>query len=213
MSYGQQMAAVLLLPLLLLTQGCEQRVPTQKPESLVVDLTAVTKAVGKNEEINAVLDQAREQLNARLQDLTGRLNTELSKAEQKLGKKPSKDDKAAYARLAEEAATRLRQSRQVAERQLIHAQENLFLQFRNHVREVASQIAIQRGATLVQISGASLLWFNPDADITGEVIARLRARDSSPSSNAVIKSKPVDSVTQKEAEKLNKLVEDVEKNQ
>lgn len=213
MTYRQQMAAILLLPLVLLTQGCEQGLPTQKPQSLVVDLTAVTKAVGKDEEIHAALEQAREQLNSRLQGLTHVLNEELVKAEKKLGKKPAKEDKAAYLRLTEEASTRLKQSRQAAEIQLNRVQESLFLEFRNRISKIASDIAIQRGATLIQTSSSNLLWFSPDVDITGEVIARIRSEHNSSSSNTVTTPPPVDSATQREAEKLERLVEDVKKQQ
>ncbi len=213
MTYRQQMAAILLLPLVLLTQGCEQGLPTQKPQSLVVDLTAVTKAVGKDEEIHAALEQAREQLNSRLQGLTHVLNEELVKAEKKLGKKPAKEDKAAYLRLTEEASTRLKQSRQAAEIQLNRVQESLFLEFRNRISKIASDIAIQRGATLIQTSSSNLLWFSPDVDITGEVIARIRSERNSSSSNTVTTPPPVDSATQREAEKLERLVEDVKKQQ
>ncbi len=213
MTYRQQMAAILLLPLVLLTQGCEQGLPTQKPQSLVVDLTAVTKAVGKDEEIHAALEQAREQLNSRLQGLTHVLNEELVKAEKKLGKKPAKEDKAAYLRLTEEASTRLKQSRQAAEIQLNRVQESLFLEFRNRISKIASDIAIQRGATLIQTSSSNLLWFSPDVDITGEVIAHIRSERNSSSSNTVTTPPPVDSATQREAEKLERLVEDVKKQQ
>jgi len=211
MTYRQQMATVILLPLTLMTQGCEQWLPTQKTQTLVVDMTALTKATGKDDEIKAALEQASEQLNARLVKLTNSLNAELAKAENKSGKKPSAESKATYSRLAKEADAKLKLSRRAAELQLNKVRDTLFIQFRSHVGEVASQIATQRGATLVKTSGGNLLWFSPESDITGEVIARLR--HESPSRSDSTKSGPVDSATQKEAEKLEKLVEDVEKNQ
>ena len=190
-------AIIVALLAALLAQGCDRFSAPQGPHTLVVDLAAVAKAVGKDDEISAALNRTKNQLNKQLHDLTDHLNTELADRKKDIDKQAGKGDQASYGRL----------SRENAQLQLDAMQEKLLLAFRKRVRQEASQVARQRGAFSVELAGADVLWFDPQADITDEVIARLRAEQDAPQ-----QAPAQDATTEKETHKLNKLVDQVRKN-
>lgn len=202
--------AAVLLPILFLLQGCNSFFDTDtRSNTLIVDLGVVARAIGKDTEIRTTIDQTRTQLNSRLEALLGKLNNELDKAKTQLDKKPSRDAQANYRELADRASTRLQQSRKAAELQVNTLKNRLFIAFRDHVRKVASGIARKRGAPMIQLAGADVLWFDPENDITDEVIARLRAQTETNTVTPSSGNESTDSSTQKETEKLNALVDQV----
>lgn len=212
MKQTKRNAIPLVLLTALLTQGCEQPEYRQEPATLVVDLTAVARAVGKDDEINATLNLTREQLNSGLRSLLDTLNNDLDSAKKKLAEKSVKDNDTAYTQLAENAAARLQRSRQAAQLRLNDLQNELLDNFRARVRKTATEIAHQRGASMVRIAGADLLWFTPEADITGEVIARLRRKNSTEAEDLTSGINSDDQNTGRETIKLNRLVEQTENN-
>ncbi len=213
MNFFQLFSAAILLPLMLSLQGCNSFTHDDDSKALVVDLLVVARALGSDVEIQKSIDQTRSQLNGKLEKLLENLNKELDKAKKQLGKKPDKNAQANYRKMAERASTRLQQSRQTAKLQLNELQDKLLSDFRKRVGKVASEIASQRGATMVQITNADLLWFKPESDITDEVIAKLRAHTDMQSSSHHAVSEPSDKATKEEAKKLNALVDSVEDKQ
>jgi len=202
------MAAAIVLPVIVLLAGCNPWSRSGTPNTLVVDLTAVARAVGKDEQINASLAQTRQKLNADLETLAGKLNAQIDAARKQLGAKPSKDEQSAFTRVTETASTTLQQSRHTAQLQLSKAQDALFVAFRDQIKAIASHIARGRGAPLVQLVGSDVLWFDAKSDITAQVIARLRADNGKPAP-AKSTATDADSATRHEIDKLNALVEEV----
>ncbi len=203
-----RITTAIVVALMLTASGCKlnQVGGASASGALVVDLTAVARALGKDDEINASLVATRTALNEQLEQVAGKLNAQLEQANKDAGKKNSDKDQDTVAQLAEQAASRLRQLRQTAQLKLDKKQVELLNAFREEVKQAASGVASERGASVVQLSGGDLLWFDPQTDITGEVIAALRARYSSETGTGASSK---DSKLREETTKLNELVESV----
>ncbi len=174
--------------------------------ALVVDLGAVARALGRDKEISASLSASRTAFNQQLEHAADRLNAQLEQANKDDGKKSAHQDQETLAQLSEQAATRLRQLQQAAQLKLDKQQVELLNAFRDEVKQAAAGVASKRGATVVQLSGGDVLWFDPQSDITGDVIAALRAKNDSRAHGTVSSE---DSTLREETTKLNELVDSV----
>lgn len=166
-----------LVILALTAMGCS---PEQKPatDPLIVDITAVAKALGRDEVMARQLEATREQLNQQLTEITRNLNTQIEEKRVEFGEDASEADTQTLQNLALKARQTLQHSREMARQQALAYHGSLLQDFREEVRAEASAIARERGATSVLNAGDTTLWFDPQTDITGEVIARMRAADN-----------------------------------
>ncbi|MAT66560.1 MAG: hypothetical protein CMN57_13080 [Gammaproteobacteria bacterium] len=146
------------------------------PDSpLVVDITAVAKALGRDEVMEQQLAATRDQLNRQLDEITHDLNSQLEEKQAELAEQADEAQTQELQALALQARQTLEQTRALAQQKALAYRSSLVLAFQEEVRAEAAEIARQRGATSVMLANVATLWFDPRTDITGEVIARMRA--------------------------------------
>jgi len=203
--------AALLIGLL---TGCNSLTSgNKKNDSVYLDLSVIARALGRDELIEQQQKVALDQLNLQLLRISEDLNKQLEEEKLKLGKKPGEAEKQQFNVVATNANKQLQQSQLLAKQKLITFKQQLIRDFRNEVKFVAQPIAKNRGAISVTIIDNNILWFDPSADITDEVIATLRARTES---DIKVSGTHTESTSEKtthndELQKLDNLVNQIEK--
>ena len=142
----------------------------------VLDMTAVAKALGRDEVARQQLEAAGRQLQDQLSQVTTGLQERLREEQSKLGETPSEAEQRQLQALVADAQRQLQQSQQLARQRATEFQNQLVPRFRAEVQPVAAEVAARHGASTVLLAN-TVLWFEPAMDITGEVIDALRARD------------------------------------
>ncbi|BCO30046.1 hypothetical protein TspCOW1_01490 [Thiohalobacter sp. COW1] len=121
------------------------------------------------------LAATRDQLNRQLDEITHNLNSQLEEKQAELAEQADEAQTQELQALALQARQTLEQTRALAQQKALAYRSSLVLAFQEEVRAEAAEIARQRGATSVMLANVATLWFDPRTDITGEVIARMRA--------------------------------------
>ena len=168
------LAAVCLAAILLVT-GCDQ-MPGAKPQTLVVDLTAVGKATGQDESMQAKAQATREELNVQLTSSARNLEKLIEEERENLGGSPTQEQEQKMQNLLQQAQQQYAQLQADAQQRAQQNEVNLVLEFRDKIRPVAEKIAGSRGASVVLTSDQAVFWVDPAVDITGDVITELRAQ-------------------------------------
>lgn len=170
-----------LLPGILLLSACNGGVQSAAPvQSLVLDPTAVAKSLGRDELMQQQLNEHVAELNTRISQQTAELTAQLEKEKQKLGTKPDEAATRRYQDMLAAATQQAQQSRLQAQEDAAKYRKSLIGDFTAEIRAVAAKIAKARGAASVLVIGENVLWFDPAADITAEVIEKLRAESLQP---------------------------------
>jgi Skp family chaperone for outer membrane proteins len=160
--------------------GCGQRQSALPPSpSLVVDLDAVAKAMGRDAEIARKVEQATESLNMQLVQAAQEMDKQLQKQKADLGASPSPTDREKYRQAELRVQQQILNNRAIAEQARQTVRNEQILLFRKEVRPIAARMAQRRNATVVTIANQDVVWFDPSADLTAEVIAEMRAQASS----------------------------------
>lgn len=188
----------------LLLGGCGKEPP--HTQTLFVDPVPVAKSVGRDELIQKQLNSAIEQLNAQLRRHRSDLSAQLEQEKGKLGKNPSDESTAKFEERVAAASQSVKQTQLLAQRKAADYRTTLLSEFNAELRDAAGEIARTRGATSVLIVDDSLLWFDPAADITADVIAKLRAKEVS-KGKAI---SPADLTEKREIERLGEIVDSIE---
>lgn len=195
---------IMLLSASVLLGGCDQQLGSI--QTLVVDPVPVAKSMGRDELMQKQLDSAIEQLNAQVREHSSGLSAKVEQEKDKLGKNPNDESTAKFRELVAAASENIKQTQLMARQKAADYRASLLDEFNAELRAAATAIAKERGATSVLIVDDGLLWFDPAADITADVIAKLRAKtsaDSTPSSAAASEKR--------EMEKLEAVIESIEK--
>lgn len=170
---------VLCISLLLLS-ACEFLGVPASNSVLIVDLNAIAKATGRQEIMQKELEFANLKLSEQLKLVASKLEENITEEKDKLGDSPSEDQKQQLTQLVTQAQKQLLDTKNLAVQQSTNFRSDLVLRFRNEVGEIAQKIASRSGSKLVLVSNHETIWFDPSADITGEIIAVIRANDASP---------------------------------
>ena len=160
--------------------GCN-RSPSPSNNSVVVDLDAVARAMGRDLLIDRKVEQATQALNAKLLAAADTMEKEYKKQQAAAGNSPTDEQRAKLKQLAQKIQETIQNNKEVAAqaRQRFRLEQIQLL--RNDVKTVASRIAEKQHATMVFVAGQEVLWFTPSADITAAVIAEMRTQALSPS--------------------------------
>ncbi|MFP5507369.1 MAG: OmpH family outer membrane protein [Gammaproteobacteria bacterium] len=198
-----------LLSVVTLLSGCDR--PPAPTQTLVVDPVPVARSLGRDQHMQQQLSSALEQLNTQLKRHGDDLAAQIDQEKGKLGKNPSEESLTKFRELVAAASQNLQQTELLARQKAADYRQALLGGFNNELRAAAMDIARERGATSVLVLGPDVLWFDPSADITADVIARMRA-------DAALPAQPVpaaaaDSAERRELEKLEAVVESIEKQQ
>lgn len=159
-------------------------------EALVVDVTAVARALGRDQVMQQQLESARQQLAGQLVQISTDLTRQLQEKQQELTENGKKQDEKTSHQLGElelQANQQLNKSRQLAGQKATEFRNKLVIEFRSEVVSVAAEIAKQKGAAYVYASN-SLLWHTSSVDITDEVIGAMRAMASNRQSSSEVDS-------------------------
>jgi len=197
-----------------LLTGCNGITPGNKQnDSVYLDLNVVARALGRDEIIKQQQQIALDNLNIQLLQISKDLNKQLEEEKLKLGEKPGEAEKQQFNVVATNANKQLQQSQLLAKQKLITFKQQLIRDFKSEVKSVAQPIAKNRGAISVTIIDNNILWFDPSADITDEVIATLRARTES---DVNVSDTHTENTSEKathndELQKLDNLVNQIEK--
>lgn len=195
---------VTLLTAGMLLGGCGQQ--SSSVQTLVVDPVSVAKALGRDEAMRKQLDSAVEQLNAQVRQHSTELSSKVEQEKTNLGKNPSEASTTKFRELVAAASESIKQTQLLARQKAADYRATLLANFNTELRAAAADIAKARGAGSVVIMDDSLLWFDQAADITGDVIAKLRARAAA--------EKPAADTTadeKREMDKLETIVDTIEK--
>ncbi|HSG91490.1 MAG TPA: OmpH family outer membrane protein [Pseudomonadales bacterium] len=165
---------LLAVAALVLLAGCDQFGASRGAAVTIIDLDSVARALGRDDVIAQQINQANQSLSSQLGQVAQNLQQQLTEERDK------------YDVLGDEAEAELQQKTAVANQQLQQTQRlaqqksaqfrtAVINAFRDEVQPYASEIAKARGAVAVITVATPMLWFDPAADITGEVITAMRA--------------------------------------
>lgn len=175
--------SALSLPALLLT-GCNQASSPSQPAATtptsgvaVIDLDEVARGLGSDKQIVSSIEQRKEALNTKLADLAKAYMAEFQKHKDALEATPDQSDNSVQlASYQQQVNKGLSTARAQAEQNLSQHRSKLIAQFREAVQPAARRVANQRGMNVILTKQDSLLYaYEPQADITGEVVELLRA--------------------------------------
>ena len=164
---------------ILASSACDSGAP-QSGRTLIVDLVAVARALGRDEVMTQKVEQARQLLSEQLVQIGGELEKQLKEKEAELDKstETSKEDsRKQLSQLTQQANLQLKKTQQLANQKAVIYRDNLVNEFRNDVMTVAENIAHQQQAVAVYVAGSNLLWYSSSIDITDEVIGLMRAQE------------------------------------
>lgn len=162
----------------LLLAGCSGGTPDGMA---VVDLDMVARAFGHDDAMQNQVNAATQQLSAQLSSIALELQNQLQQELDELGDDPDEEARADFEQRRAVAQQRLQATQLLAQQRADEFRARVINQFRRDIRGVASEVAKERGASVVLTSTTALLWRDDAVDITDEVIAELRSRDFEPS--------------------------------
>ena len=179
--------------------GNKQAKSAAKQAVAVIDLSAVAKALGRDEVVKQQVQAAGEQLRQQLTDFSSGLQEKLREEQAKLGTNPSDVERQQLQKQLVEAQRQIQQSQALARQKAAQFQNQLAMNFRNEIRPVAAEIARAQGASAIALAN-TLMWFDPTLDITGAVIDAMRAKGAAP----VLAPAPAEQATEAAAQPTTK---------
>jgi Skp family chaperone for outer membrane proteins len=165
--------------LLVLLSACANNqaplVAEPKPQVLVLDLSQIAKATGRDKIIAEKMEQANARLERQLSDFKEKIKDKLLKEKSRI---TSRNDKQALQNLQEfmlKAQKKMQLAQTQAKQKSQQYRMKLIQDFKDEVKPLAQQIARNRDASIVRIIDASSLWHSESVDITDAVITILSA--------------------------------------
>ena len=171
---SKRQLAILFIAITALLSGCDNF--QSSADTVILDLDAIANATGQAAVIKQQIEQANNELNSQLNVISKNLNDQLEDEKKKMGKKPTADDQQKLQQLTILANQKMQQSKQLASQKSQQYQATLIQKLRQEVSPIAEEIARERGASVVLTANNAMLWFNPEVDITDEVIAQIRSQ-------------------------------------
>ncbi len=168
---------------LLMLTGCDK---FQSANTVILDLDVIANATGQAGIIKQQIEQANKELNSQLNTISNKLNEQLANEKEKMGKKLSKDEKQKLQQLTLQANQKMQQAKALASQKSQQYQAALIQQLRLNIKPIAEKIALSRGANIVSTANNTTIWFNPEIDITDEVIAAVRAQKPATTNKAPV---------------------------
>ena len=165
---------IICLAVTLLIAGCDQ-LPGARSSTLVVDLAAVAKATGQEDSMQVRAQAAREEINIQLGEAGRNLEQQIQEERDKIGDSPTQEQEQQLQQMALQAQQQYGQLQAEAQQQAQQFEVNLVLEFREAVKPFAEKIARSRGGGIILLADQTVFWLDPEIDLTGEIIAALRA--------------------------------------
>ena len=122
------------------------------------------------------MDDGRQELSGQLQEMAADLEKELNEERDKLGESPTDAEQQNLQQKINEAQQKYSQTQAAAQQQVQQFEAGVVLRYRESMQPIVREIAKAQGASVVRLADSAVLWFDPEVDITADVIAALRAR-------------------------------------
>lgn len=175
-------ACSLLSLFALLATGCNQNADQSNRAAplsgvAVIDLDEVARELGSDKQIASAIEKRKEVLNTKLGDLAKGYMAEFQKQKDALEATPNQGDSSVQlASYQQQVNKGLSTARAQAQQNLTQHRGKLITQFRDAVLPAARRVAKQRGMSVILTKQDSLLYaYEPEADITAEVVSMLEA--------------------------------------
>ena len=163
--------------LAILLAGCNQ--PSGSSNSiLIVDLAAVAKATGQEQRMQQASQEAIAELSVQLQNRARELEEGLEAQRGLIGDSPTVEQEQTLQESAMAAQQEYAQLQTGAQQQVQQLEVSMVLEYREQITPIVENIARSRSVAAVLLSDTAVFWIDPDADITDEVIAAIRAEGS-----------------------------------
>ena len=144
--------------------------------AVVVDLNAVSKATGQTDVIESKMKVVNADLTLQLGDIVTSFNKQLADQKKKFGVDINVEEQQKLQEMLIKANQLLAQKQTEANLKAQQHKESLINAWRGKIQPIVKQIADKKGATVVLVQNASVMWFDSAIDITDEVIAVLREK-------------------------------------
>jgi Skp family chaperone for outer membrane proteins len=142
----------------------------------VVDLDAVAKQLGRDVEMNNAVQERMSALNTKLTTLKTSLNRLFEEKRAGFGDNPDPEQQQELQTMQDRLDVQLIESRRKAENELAVYKQQLIDDFREETKPVLTQVAADRGLSIViPKNNGLLLSIDPAAEITDEVAQRMTA--------------------------------------
>ena len=144
-------------------------------ETVIVNLDAVAKALAKDEEIKKLSEENNKKLSDKLKSYANNLKSKIQIEKEKLPKKNiSQKQKDSFQQLTSQASQDLQKAQAITRQQSQKFQADLINKFREQVQTYAKKIAVKRKAKIIISAGNNVLWYDPEIDITDDVISAMQ---------------------------------------
>jgi len=181
-----------LVGLVVVLTGCNEQAPPADtgPDTVVVDVIAVAKALGRDDTLSDQMLQVNQRLAQQLQEIQQNLQEQIDAKTAEFGDAPTQEQTRQLQELTAAARQRLAQARMVAQQRQQQVSAALGAQFRDEIKPIAEKIAADMGASVAIMNTNNVLWHTTEADITGQVIDQLRAAQTQSNADAGGPTKP-----------------------
>jgi Skp family chaperone for outer membrane proteins len=157
---------------LVVVTGCNLGVGEK---TAIIDLTAVSKAMGLDVVIEQRMEQARLELNNQLTTAAKELEQQLVDKKAEMGKKLSEEEKAQLGQFALNANQQIQKNKMMAQQKAQEFKMGLIMEWRKDIQPAVEKLAKKHNAKTVLVLTPSVMWFDESIDITADVIDELRA--------------------------------------
>ena len=167
----------------LATNSVIEDVGSKPVNAVVVDLDAVSKATGQDDILNNQMKAVNADLTLQLGNIVTDFNKQLANHKKKFGADISVDEQQKLQEMLIKANQLLAQKQAEANAKAKQHKEGLIKTWRDKIQPLVKEVAGKKGASVVLVQSAAVMWFDSTIDITDEVIAALRKKPVSNSGN------------------------------
>jgi Skp family chaperone for outer membrane proteins len=147
----------------------------------VVDLDSVAKQLGRDLEMNKLVQDELSSLNYNLNKFESSLKQLYDEKAERYGEGPTDEQQKQLTAMQERMSGQLLEARRKAERELAVYKQQLIDQFREQTRPVLREVAADRGLSIVvPKNNGLLLSIDPAVEITDDVAKKMVAMQSAP---------------------------------
>ena len=177
-SVGRMTAWLALIVLVASQTACVDWLSQQDARGrvAVLDLDRLAAEVGFKTQIQATLKEVEAGLNRDLASARDRAQQGLVERRKQYGQAPTTAQQRELRAVAEQSRRELIQLRGASAQSLASRRELYIAQLKDHIRNIATEVAAERGMEVVLLRTTNMLAATPSSDITQAVIASVRER-------------------------------------
>jgi len=156
-------------------QNGQQTAQDARGGTAVIDLDSVAKRLGRDVEINEAVQKKQTELNEQLALLRDKLNIQFNDARAKYGDELTPEQEKELQSLQGQMAVQLTQAQRKAQLNLEVFKQTQISRFREDVKPIAHNVAVDSGFTTVVPKNDSFVFtFEPSVDITNLVVEKMK---------------------------------------